>query len=152
MNFGKYAIIDNAEHKFEKEPGWYWRFHAATSADELAIAKLYSEKGTTVTGNDGKQYNIPPHVVEIMHREIALLFAGTNIPLDSEKPVGEPILKEDASVEDVERVLRQMPEEMVEEIWVALGKAIPFWGPPRKPEASTSEENSQPENETGETS
>jgi hypothetical protein len=132
MDFGKYAVIAPYKHEFEMEPDWYWMIRPSISEDELAMAKFYQSKSKILDGKEGDSQIIRPHWIEIMYREIATLFAGTNIPKDPNKPIkdgGEPILKENASIDEVEVVLRKMPEKMVEEIWVALGKAVPFWGP-----------------------
>jgi hypothetical protein len=132
MRFGQYAIIDEVTHHFEKEPAWWWKIKAPTSGNELAISKFLVQ-GRAEMGLDGVRREYPPTNAEVMHREIALLFAGSNLPM-SEKPVeegGEPVLKPGASPEQVEAVLRQMPHAMVLEIWDAVGAAVVGWGPYR---------------------
>lgn len=147
MNFGKYSIVESLEHHFELEPEWYWRVRPATSGDDLAMAKYYVDN-TRFVVIDGKRVEQPPLWMEVMYREIAMLFDGTNIPKDPKKP-SVPVLDKKASVVDVEAVLRTMPEKMVEEIWVALGEVNPFWGPRLYQPAQ--EEESLGESEAGKT-
>jgi hypothetical protein len=132
MRFGQYAVIDEVTHHFEKEPAWWWKIKAATSGNELSISKFLVQ-GRTEMGVDGMRREYPPTNAEVMHREIALLFAGTNIPT-SERSVeegGDPVLKPGAAPEQVEAVLRMMPHAMVLEIWDAVGDAVIGWGPLR---------------------
>ena len=92
------------------------------------------------TGPDGVRREYPPTNAEIMHREIALTFGGTNIPLD-EKTVeegGDPILKPSDSIETIEATLRKMPHPMLLEIWDAIAEAVPGWGPMRPKVKSSS--------------
>lgn len=131
--FGSYAVIDEVTHHFEKEQNWWWKIKPPTSGDELSIAKFLVQ-GRSEMGLDGVRRDYPPTNAEVMHREIAHLFAGTNIPA-SETAVedgGEPIIKKDASVEQIEAVLRQMPHPMVTELWDAVAEAVPGWGPLRQ--------------------
>jgi hypothetical protein len=130
MQFGKYAIVAPVTHHFEKEENWWWKIEPPTSGDELNISKFLVQ-ARVITGPDGVRREYPPTDTEIMHREIALTFGGTNIPA-TDKPVeegGEPIIKSGDPVEIIEALLRQMPHEMVIEIWEALGEAVPNWGP-----------------------
>jgi len=128
MNFGKYSVVDSLEHHFELEPEWYWLIRPATSGDDLVMAKYYVENSRFVI-IDGKRVEQPPLWMEVMYREIAILFNGTNIPKDPKKP-NVPVLDlKKSSIQDIEAVLATMPETMVEEIWKALGDTNPFWGP-----------------------
>ena len=143
MKFGKYAIIDNVVHTFEKEPDWTWTIKPPTSGDELAMSKFLNT-GRVETGIDGVRREYPATSMEVAHQEIALTFGGTTIPLDDDKPVaqgGEPILKIGASTEAIKAVVRQMPNEMVLEIWNAIADAVPGWGPYR-PKVKKSEDSS----------
>jgi hypothetical protein len=143
-NFGKYAIIDPVEHPFDKMPEWFWKIKPVTSGDELAISKFLVQARVEM-GVDGVRREYPPTNTEICHREIALTFAGTNIPLDDSTPVeegGEPYVKEGARIADIEAALRGMPHEMVLEIWYAVGEACPGWGPVR-PKAQNSTNSSE---------
>lgn len=129
--FGKYAILDPVTFHFEKEEKWWWKLVPPTAGDELALRKFYTE-GRVTYGPDGVRREYFPNLFEQSMREIALCFGGTNIPVDDEKPVeegGDPILKVGASIEAIEKVLRDMPPEMVMEIWDNIGKSIPGWGP-----------------------
>jgi hypothetical protein len=130
MQFGKYAIIAPVAHNFENEPRWWWKTKPPTSGDELNMSKFLMQN-RVLTGPDGVKREYPPTNTEIMHREIALTFGGTNIPA-TDKPVeegGEAIIKVGDPVEIIEALLRQMPHGMVVEVWEALGEAIPDWGP-----------------------
>jgi hypothetical protein len=132
-NFGKYAIIDPVKHDFEKETEWWWKIKPPTSGDELAMSKFLVQARSEV-GSDGIRREYPPTNTEIMHREIALTFFGTNIPAGDEKTVedgGEPYLKLSMTVEQIEERLRQMPHEMLVELWYAVADACPGWGPIR---------------------
>ena len=123
MKFGKYAIIDKVEHHFEKEPDWVWWIEPPTSGDELNMQK-FTVNNRVEQGPDGVRHEYPLTLVEIAHREIALTFGGTNIPDDD----GKPILGENAPVGAIETVLKQMPHDLVMEIWKAIGEAVPGWG------------------------
>lgn len=141
FNFGRYAIIDTVEHHFEKEPDWIWKIKPPTSGDELAMSKFLVQNRVEVDAT-GTRREFPPTYTEIAYREIALCFGGTTIPKGGKngQPVaegGEPILKEDARVEQIEAVLRRMPHPMVMEIWGAIADAVPGWGPQR-PKAPSS--------------
>ena len=141
-NFGKYAVIDPIEHRFEKEPEWSWTIKPPTSGDELAMQKFMAPTATSSAPMGTREY--PPTTMEVCHRELSLTFGGTNIPSDIEKPVaegGEPVLKVGASLQKIENMLRQMPPEMVMELWEALGEAVPGWGilPKVKPSKDASE-------------
>ena len=137
FNFGKYAVVDPIEYHFEKMPEWIWKIKPPTSGDELKMQKFMAYNRYEV-GADGVRREFPPTTMEVCHRELSLTFAGTNIPSDVEKPVeegGEPVLKAAASLETIENTLRQMPPEMVMELWGALGEAVPGWGV--RPKAKT---------------
>ncbi len=150
FDFGEYAIIDEVKHQFAKMHEWYWAIKPPTSGDELAMSKFLVQNRTEI-GPDGIRRELPPTYTEIAYREIALCFGGTNIPAGGKKGKaveegGDPILKENARVEQIEAVLRKMPHEMVMEIWGAIADAVPGWGPQR-PKASSSPTQS----DTGET-
>src|SRR5512133_3261664 len=138
FDFGSYAIIDVVEHHFEKEPDWVWKIKPPTSGDELAMSKFLVQNRVEVDSS-GTRREFPPTYTEIAYREISLCFGGTTIP----KSNGEPILKPDARVEQIEAVLRKMPHAMVMEIWGAIADHVPGWGPQRpkgrkNPEGSSS--------------
>jgi hypothetical protein len=131
--FGKYAIVDNIVHKFEKEPDFWWNIKPPTSGDELQISRFLVQARVEM-GLDGTRREFPPTNTEIAHREIALTFGGTNLAAKEGERVedgGAPIAAANASVEEIESVLRSMPHEMVMEIWGAIADAIPGWGPVR---------------------
>jgi hypothetical protein len=129
--FGKYAILGEAEHHFQEEPELSWKVKPVTSGMELELSKFMLHNRIYRT-NDGRQVELPPTWLENAYREIALSFGGTNIPKFEDQPVssgGEAILPKDAPIEEVEKVLQMMPQPMVMEIWKAVGKAYPKWGP-----------------------
>lgn len=125
MDFGKYAVLEPLEHNFKKEPDWYWRVNPPTSRDELELSRFITD-GRVIQDKQGGQRIVSRTIVEIMLREIALTFAGTNLPKNEE---GDPVLTEKASVSQIENVLRQMPNEMVKEIWEFVGDHVKGWGP-----------------------
>lgn len=131
QNFGKYAIISNVSHTFEKEPTWYWNIKPPTSGDELNMSRFLVQARVEI-GTDGVRREYPPTNTEVIHREIALTFYKTNIPKDESLPVeqgGEPLIPEGASVEAVEAVLLTMPHPLIMEIWGFIGDSVVGWGP-----------------------
>jgi hypothetical protein len=132
-NFGKYAILGAITHYFEDEPTWYWKIQPPNSGVELKMAQFLQEY--RLTRPDGSRELLTD--IAIAHQEIALLFAGSNIPVDISKPVedgGEALLKPGASIEDIKIVLSEMPQIMVFEIWMAIAEGNFGWGPTlRKP-------------------
>lgn len=127
MNFGNYAVVDNVRYELEKEPNWWWEIKSPTVSDEIALARFV---------RSGDEEGIGLLNIQIAAREIALTFAATNIPQDPEKPVedgGKSILKQGATPDEVEKVLEQMPPELLYELWGVVGRAVPMWGP-RVPE------------------
>ena len=139
MNFGSYAILDNVKYVFKKEINWYWMIKPPTAADELAVIKLLTTDRTRIEF-DGTRVSTLPNSLEIAVREIAVTFAGTNIPTSETDPT--PILSEKSTWDKVEAVVQQMPREMVMELWQAVGEAVPGWGPAK---ASKSTERSETE-------
>jgi hypothetical protein len=141
MNFGKYAVLGAVTHHFELEPDWYWIVKPATSQDELEMAKFMSANRYYTT-RDGVRHEQPANWIEIEYREIALTFGGTNIPIDPERPDSGPILNDKAKLLEIEAVLKSMPQEMVNEIWKAVGEANPTWGPGLLPRPKETGSNS----------
>lgn len=129
MNFGKYLSLIPFEYHFEKEPDWYWRIRAVTAEDELAKDRFWSEN--TDIFND---IPVPPAGWRVMVWEVVRTFAGTNIPKDdkSVEDGGKPILSDSANNAQVEAIVKQMPPDMVFEIWQAVGEVNPYWGPAKK--------------------
>ena len=123
-DFGKYAVLTPVTHTFEKEPTWQWVIKPVTMEAEMSIAQLMSVDRFAIFP-DGTRVNRNITTQEISLREIALTFQSTTIPSDD----GKPILDENASVADVETALKAMPPALVLEIWTAVGKACPPWGP-----------------------
>src|SRR5690348_4144176 len=103
--FGSYAIIDPLKYAFKREPEWYWLIKAPTAADELAVARILSTQRTRVE-LDGTRTDLLPLTLEVAIREIAVTFAGTNIPTSETDPT--PILSKNTSWEQVEALLQEM--------------------------------------------
>jgi hypothetical protein len=137
MDFGQYTILENLEYEFQKMPDWYWIIKAPTSGDELTITRFINQ-GRVTAGADGVSRDAPPSWLEVAYREIALTFAGTNIPISETND--NPCLKPNASVADVEKVLKAMPQEMVMEIWEAVRDHVPGWGPKAETEEEEEDE------------
>jgi len=125
INWGKYALTGNKVHKFKEEPEWHWVIKPVTSGMEIEYAHWLNEAEGVIG-------------IEIAHKQIALTFAGTNIPRGDKPEL--PILQKDASIEEIEAMLGAMPPDMVMELWEAVGDAYPFWGPARSVEKDLSEE------------
>jgi hypothetical protein len=126
MNFGNYAILDDVKHVFEKEPVWWWIIRPPSTKDELAVTRLLAtEKSKRET--DGTMVQLQVTTLDVAIREIAVTFGGTNIPMSETEAM--PILKTGASLGEIEDVLKEMPRAMILELWNAVGKAIPGWGP-----------------------
>jgi hypothetical protein len=143
INWGSYAISGEVTHYFEKEPEWYWKIKPPTSGDELEIQKfLYSQR--VFIDHTGKRFELTPITTEIAHREIALTFAGTNVPGVVTDDEGNflPVLADNARIEEIEAVLRIMPQDMVMEIWGVVGEVNPKWGPTIPPKLTEPEEES----------
>ncbi len=122
--YGSYAFISPVVYHFEREPEFTWTIKPITSGDELALSQFLSGDRIVLLPG-GARVSHPAVNLEVAHREIALSFAGTNILGDDDKP----ILVAGATPEEIEAVLKKMPHEMVLELWVAVGDAVPSWGP-----------------------
>jgi hypothetical protein len=149
MKFGKYAILDNSKHFFDQEPDWYWEFRPVNSEDELRMAKWVDANAVTVE-YEGKTLKAPPDWIQTAWQELMISFGGTNIPGDPGVPVSEggaPILTPESSEDEILAELKDMPVEMLTELWTALGEAYPFWGPRISPKEEDSENESPDESE-----
>lgn len=140
INFGEYAIATPVEHYFEKQPDKYWRVKPVTSGMELERSKFIAHN-RIIEMPFGERVEMPATTLEIVYREIALTFGGTNLAYED----GDPFIDEEASIEGIEASLREMPSEMVREIWKAVGKANPGWGPARRDEEVPDEETVEDE-------
>ncbi len=125
INFGDYAIVDAHEYHFEKAPEIWWKILPVTSGHELARSKFIAHNRTVIDAA-GNSYDQPPTVLEIAHREIALLYGGCSL-VDKEE--NKPVLRENPTIAEIEAVLYEMPPEMVGELWVKIGELYPKWGP-----------------------
>jgi hypothetical protein len=122
--FGNYAIVDPITHYFDQEPDLFWKIKPVSSGLELERSKFMLHN-RVIEGPDGIRREMPPSWMEVAYREIALTFGGTNIPNEE----GEPVLSDNATVAQVETLLREMPQAMVMEIWKKIGASYPKWGP-----------------------
>lgn len=136
MNFGKYAILSNARHHFKQEKEWWWEFKPVTAGDEIALL-TFIVRGRDIEV-DGATKTVSHLNQTIAFREVALAFGGTNIP--KKEGAKTPILEVGAPIEEIEAVLKSMPNDMFLEIWTALGETYPFWGPTKQPEAKDGKE------------
>jgi len=132
MKFGNYAIVNAVTYNFEKEPDWYWKFKPPTAKDELILQQFLFQKRTRTV--DGVSEQLPATSMEIVFEQLALTFGGTNIPKykqegDEWVATDEPILTDSSDVGKIKQVLGEMPTDLVQELWIALGKHIPNWGP-----------------------
>ncbi len=76
---------------------------------------------------EGEKVQVPHTTIEIAFFELALLFGGTNIPKSRKDK--SPVLPDDAPEGQVREYLKTLPTAVVIELWNALGKACPGWGP-----------------------
>ena len=125
MAFEEYAILDPIEHEFEKEPGKTWTIKPPTSKEEITLSRFYAEG--RITFIDGQRFTYPWSNIEIAIRQLAMLFGGTNIPISEKNK--NPVLKQDADIAEVEAYLGTLSTPVIKELWAALGKAVPGWGP-----------------------
>ena len=123
--FEEYAILDPVSHDFEKKPEWNWKIKPVTTQDEIALSR-YLMGGTFVVV-DGQKIPVPHTSIEIAVFEISTLFGGSNIPKGKKDPT--PVLADDASREEVAAFVGAWPPTVTQEVWAALGKAVPGWGP-----------------------
>jgi hypothetical protein len=142
MNFGKYAILTDVKHVFEKEPEWYWMIKPPTAQDELEVAKILATDKSRID-LDGTRVSLMPTTLEIAMREIAVTFGGTNIPTSENDPA--PVLRKGAALAEIESILKEMPRAMILELWNAVGDAVPGWGP-AKPRPQNAKEEDEAKN------
>ena len=133
-NFGNYAIIDEVTYTFLRQPSWWWKFKPITARDELALQKYLYQNRVIEINKVKREY--PPTKMEIMLRELALSFAGSNIPKNIDEPVedgGKPFIGKGLTIEAIEAELGKMPPGMIEELYEALYQATIEWGkePPK---------------------
>ena len=142
--FSNYAGNSPVEYHFKRDPGLKWYIKYATAHDEHAMMIFATSAGIFI-GTNGQPVTRYPNIVEIAWREIAILFAGTNIPaqeidqdlLDAcatQEEVDKlvtalPRLSNNATIDQVEALIGSMPQVMVVELWKALGEINPGWGP-----------------------
>lgn len=134
FNFGAYSVLSDAEYHLKETPDWYWKFRPTTSIDDLEYAKFL----------DAYYEDHTPRADDWLvaaWRQLAISFAGTNIPELS-------YLNDLTPIYEVEAIVKQMPLNLVAELWIALGKANPLYGPPPAPSAPTESEPEQTNSES----
>jgi hypothetical protein len=130
--FGKYAVIENVRFYFANEPDLWWEIKPPTTGDELALTRFLTTGRATYTADGGVETEGGPSWLDILIFEIALLFGGTNIPDDPDKPLqdgGKPFIKTDHTVDVIQAKLSFMPLEMITEIADKIAEHVPGWGP-----------------------
>jgi len=120
MNFGKYAVVDNVTYNFQEEPDFTWTFRPATVADEIEMQRWIADRT-----NKGEA----PTWAEIAHKQISMVSVSANIP--------DAGLENGGSRNQFEELVKQLPIEMLGELWQALGEVNPLWGPPRPRRSQT---------------
>ena len=124
MSFDKYAVIEPYKHVFEKEPDLYWLIKPPTIKEEIALSRFYQEGRVKIW--DSQRVVYPWSNIEIAIRQLALLFAGTNIPKEGSE---DPVLTDKSDLASIEKYLGSLPTPAVNELWKALGSSVPGWGP-----------------------
>jgi hypothetical protein len=129
--FGKYAVIEGIQYPLEREPSLWWGIRAPTAADELTMARYIAANRFEKNRFDDI-VEIDMSNMEIAIQEIAILFDGTNIPWDPKEPVekgGKPLVRREDGIDAIKTVISIMPADLVTELWIALRRASPSWGP-----------------------
>ena len=136
VDWGKYAITEPVEYTLKNKPEWVSNIKPHTSGDELEMAKFLNRVKFFV-GAEGMSRDEAPTWIEIAHRELALTFVSTTIVDVNDKPV----LKDNASLSDVEKFLKLVPHKIVLELWEALADAVPGWGGKKRDNEETTDPN-----------
>lgn len=110
------------EYTFAKAPNIYWRIAKINARHESMRATFVYSMLPDAPPSTGTH---PPTAVEVRTREIAILFAGTNIT----RKDGSPAAPESDDILVVEKFVGTLPAEMVNEIWIYMGEIYPSWGP-----------------------
>jgi hypothetical protein len=130
--FGSYAMIENIRFDFVDEPEYWWEIKPPTAGDELALTRYMSTGKAIFHPEGGMETEGGPSWLDILFFQIALLFGGTNIPVDPDKPVsdgGKPFISEKSTTSVNEERIKKMPMEMVSEIADKIAEHVPGWGP-----------------------
>lgn len=123
MNFGKYAILENARHDLEEEPDLHVDFRPPTAVDEVAIQKFLGG-GPVTAGPAGVTRGNMKSSPEIAIEELALLIESSNIVDDDDKE----LISKDMPFEARKKVIQGFPSPLLWELWRALGVRVPGWG------------------------
>jgi hypothetical protein len=136
--FAGYAVLDAIEHKFEKAPDLNWWIKPPSVKEELALSRFFASTRDVINA-EGKMDRYGWSQLDVAMEEIALLFAGTNIKAgDFDDTItgpeaDKPVLSQGVSLDEVKSFLTKLPYATVMEIFDAIGKSVPFWGPAQKP-------------------
>jgi hypothetical protein len=128
--FGKYAIVEVTTYNLKLEPQWYWKIKSPTAREDLKMQNFFSNP-PQMTLPDGRIVNAMISNLDVTLFELGLLFAGTNIP-KGDTPVeegGEPLCKVGDSIETIVEALKDLPTDMIVEIWTAIGECTTGYGP-----------------------
>lgn len=125
IDFSGYAVLTDVIHGFQKKPGFTWTIRPQTVQDEIRVQQLINQNTRFIADEDGRRIPIPPTRIELAVFEIATTFGGTTLKTDD----GEFVIKSDAPLHEVLDLLHNMPTEMINELWIAVGKANPMMGP-----------------------
>jgi hypothetical protein len=140
--FGSYAVIENVRFNFADESEYWWEIKPPTAGDELALTRYMNTGKAIYNADGGMETEGSPSWLDILFYEIALLFGGTNIPADPDKPVsddGKPFISENSATSVIEAKLKTMPMEMIAEIADKIAEHVPGWGP-KNPLSRTNQE------------
>ena len=131
--WGAYAIIEGVQHHLERKPEYHFLIRPLTHRDQLKIDKEVQALSYFDLEADRMVYPTNPQVALI---EVATAYGGGNIPWIKEKVVDGKLVQEafdpPAPVSDLEVIkeyIGDLPFPVVEELWVAVGKANPTIGP-----------------------
>ena len=130
--FEQYAVLDPVVHTFKKIPDWNWKIKPPTTKEEISLSRYLM--GGSFVMVDGQNVPVPHTSIEIAVFEISLLFGGTNIPKGENDPT--PVLADNATQAEVSGFVGALPPAVTLEIWGALGKAVPGWGPKTQEKAA----------------
>lgn len=121
--FAKFVPDDIVFHPTvdgEIDTTFFWRIRAPTFRDERRVSE--GLKGGTSRA-------------DVIALEIAHTFAGTNFP-DRNSPTDNPdedafvpLLRDDATPEQVIKALDDLPAAIVAQIWDRIPEVAPNWGP-----------------------
>ena len=131
--WGDYAILDGVTHNLERKPEFFFNIRPITAADELAMQKIFQK----IEHFDADLNRIiPVSNLDAQIVEVAMAYAGSNIPHVKESVKDGKLVQEKfdppavgSPFEVVREYIESMNRVVVEELWLAVGKANPTLGP-----------------------